>query len=167
MIDALPSEPSKDSVAARNPHGRLIAGAVAALIIVAGAFVWRIVASPPPATVRQTVSAAPPVRNPVLDELVATTKALEDSQQQAIDQLQVVQQLLASQRAETKKSSDEVAALSDKLEALQQSFASISPPSPEEADAAQRGKSKPTAARSRRKEHRHVSVKPGAAATRH
>jgi septal ring factor EnvC (AmiA/AmiB activator) len=170
MIDALPSDPGKDGVAAtRHLQTRLIVGAVAALAIVAGAFVWRIAASrPPPAIPTAITNAAPPARNPVLDKLVETTQGLEDSQQQAIDQLQVLQQLLASQQAEIRKSSDEIAALSDKLEALRQSFASAPPAAPAaEADAPERGKSTPPATHSQRKAHRFLAAKPRAAATLH
>jgi septal ring factor EnvC (AmiA/AmiB activator) len=167
MIDALPSEPRKDSAAAtRHLHGRLIAGAVLALVIVGGAFVWRLTANSPPPVVRPVASAAP-ARNPVLDQLVETTKALEDSQQQAIDQLQVLQQLVASQKAEARKSSDEVAALSDKLESLRQSFASVPPPSPEEAEASQPRKPKATVARSPARAHRIVPGNARTATTRH
>jgi septal ring factor EnvC (AmiA/AmiB activator) len=161
MIDAFPSEPGKDSEAATGHfHGRLMVGAVAALMIVAAAFVWRIASGPPPAP--QVANPAPIARNPALDELVEATKALEVSQQQAIDQLQVLQQQLASQQAEAKKSSDEVEALSDKLETVRQSFASISAP-PEEADAPQSRQSSP-AAHTRRA---HRGARARIAATRH
>jgi septal ring factor EnvC (AmiA/AmiB activator) len=168
MIDALPFEPRKDSEAAtRHIHGRLIGGAVAALVIVAAAFIWRITASPPApiasALASPVAGAAAAAKNPVLDELVEATKALEVSQQQAIDQLQVLQELLASQQAEIKKTSGEVAALSDKLESLRQSFASSSTPSsPEEADAPQREKSKPAVTHVRGRTHR---IAPGRART--
>jgi hypothetical protein len=173
MIDTLPSEPGKHSYAVtRHLHGRLIVGAVAALMIVAGAFVWRIVASAPPPIARPTTSAAAPATNPgtnpVLDELVEATKALEISQQQAIDQLQELQQLLTTQQAEIKKSSGEVAALSDKLETLRQSFASATPaPSPEQADAPKPRKSTPAVGHSRGKTHRVISAGARTAAAHH
>jgi peptidoglycan hydrolase CwlO-like protein len=161
MIDALPSEPNKDSAAAsRHLHRRLIVGAVAALLIVAGAFVWRMTASSPPAQIANVAtSPAPAARNPVLDELVEATKALETSQQQAIDQLQELQQLITSQQAEARKSSAAVAVLNAKLEALQQSFASLPAPAQEEADTQRPGKSKPATVRSRGKAHRVASGK--------
>ena len=94
MMDAFQSDPRRDAISSnRHLNARLFAGAVAALLIVAGAFVWRITASTPPAQVAAIVSPAPPAKNPVLDELVETTKALEASQQQAVDQLQVLQEL--------------------------------------------------------------------------
>jgi hypothetical protein len=171
MIDALPSEPRKDSIAAtRHAHRRLMVGAVAALVIVAAASVWRLASGPPTMspTLKAAVPATNPAPNPVLDQLVEATKALEVSQQQAIDQLQELQQLFTAQRAETKKASGEVAALSDKLEALRLSFASTaSSPSPEEADDPQPRKSKPTLRHSRGKTHRMVSARARTAAARH
>jgi hypothetical protein len=142
MIDALPSEPSKDREAtARQLHGRLIVCSAAALVIMAAAVVWRISNGPhaTPAAPAPVASAAPvrdvaapakdaaaaPARDQVLEALVETTKALQISQQQAIDQLQVLQDQLASEQAEAKKSSDQVAALGDKVETLRQSFASV------------------------------------------
>jgi septal ring factor EnvC (AmiA/AmiB activator) len=168
MIDAHPSEPRKDNVAAnRHAHGRLMVGAVAALIIVAGASVWRL-ASGPPTIASPIIKAAAPAANPVLDQLVEATRALEASQQQAIDQLQELQQLLTAQQAETKKASSEVAALSDKLEALRQSFASATPAlSPEQADEPQPGKSKPAVGHARGKTHRVVSARARTVATHH
>jgi hypothetical protein len=149
MIDAFPSEPSKDQAAAtRHSHSRLIVGAMAALVIVAGAFVWRVAGGAPTLASPTTIAAAP-AKNPVLDQLVEATKALEVSQQQAVDQLQELQQLLSAERAETKKSAGDVAALSDKLEALRQSFASVAAASPEQADAPQPTESRPAATRSR------------------
>ena len=167
MIDAHPSEPRKDNVAAnRHAHGRLMVGAVAALIIVAGASVWRL-ASGPPTIASPIIKAAAPAANPVLDQLVEATRALEASQQQAIDQLQELQQLLSAQQAESRKSSGEVASLSDKLEALRQSFASApAAPSPEEADEPQPRKSKQVVRRSHGKMHR-VSGRARTAATSH
>jgi hypothetical protein len=165
MIDAFPSEPHKDNAAAtRHAHGRLIAGAVAALMIVAGAFVWRMASGSPPTA--SPATKAEPARNPVLEELVEATKGLEVSQQQAVDQLQELQQLLTAQQAEEKKSSGEVAALSDKVEALRQSFASAPVPSPEQAEEPEPGKSKQAAVHPRGRTHRVVAGRARTAATR-
>src|SRR5436305_15170505 len=85
MFDALPSELSKDSEAtAHHVHRRLIFGAVAALIVMGAAFVWRVANTPAPATA-PIASMAPAAKNPVLEELVEATKALQVSQQQAIE----------------------------------------------------------------------------------
>jgi septal ring factor EnvC (AmiA/AmiB activator) len=49
---------------------------------------------------------------------------LQTSQQQAADQLKTLQQTVSSDRAEMKRLSDEVTALTGTIEGLQQSFAS-------------------------------------------
>jgi len=59
------------------------------------------------------------------DVLLETTKGLEVTQQQAVDQLQIVQEQLAAQQAETKKLSKQIATLTEKLDALQQSVTNI------------------------------------------
>jgi septal ring factor EnvC (AmiA/AmiB activator) len=69
------------------------------------------------------------VRDRVSDELLETTKGLQVTQQQAVDQLQVVQDQLAAQKAETKKLSEQIATVTEKLQALQQSVADIPTPS--------------------------------------
>ena len=56
-----------------------------------------------------------------------TAQAIHDLQaslQQAVSQLRALQQTVSSDRAEIKRLSDDVTALTGKLEALQQSFAS-------------------------------------------
>jgi uncharacterized coiled-coil protein SlyX len=67
----------------------------------------------------------------ISEQLVEKTNGLEATQQESIDQLQVVQdqlqgvrRLLASQQAETKKLSEQLAALTEEVEGLRQSFAS-------------------------------------------
>ena len=54
-----------------------------------------------------------------LKELIETAKALQVTQQQAVDQLQVVQDQLLAQKVETKKLSEQIASLTEKLNALQ------------------------------------------------
>ena len=76
------------------------------------------------------------------EQLVEKTKGLEATQQELIDQLQVVQdqlqtvrRLLAAQQTETKKLSEQVGGLTGAIDGLRQSFASAqasepsSPPS--------------------------------------
>jgi phage-related tail protein len=65
------------------------------------------------------------------EQLIEKTKALELTQQESIDQLQVVQdqlqtvkRLLAAQQADTKRLSDQVSGLSEAVDGLRQSFAS-------------------------------------------
>ncbi len=68
------------------------------------------------------------------EQLVEKTKGLEATQQESIDQLQVVQdqlstvrRLLAAQHTETKRLSDQVTTLTEAIEGLRQSFASAQP----------------------------------------
>jgi uncharacterized protein HemX len=67
----------------------------------------------------------------VSEQLVEKTNGMEATQQESIDQLQVVQdqlqtlkRLLATQQAETKRLSDQLAALAGSVEGLRQSQAS-------------------------------------------
>ncbi|RXT50581.1 hypothetical protein [Bradyrhizobium betae] len=65
------------------------------------------------------------------EQLVEKTKGLEATQQESIDQLQVVQdqlqtvkRLLAAQQADTKRLSEQVTTLNESIDSLRQSFAS-------------------------------------------
>ena len=60
-----------------------------------------------------------PTVEQVSNEILETAKGLGITQQQAVDQLQVVQDQLVAQKAETKKLSEQIAALTEKLNALQ------------------------------------------------
>src|ERR1017187_355589 len=81
------------------------------------------------AVVPSATAAAITAREQVSNELLETTKGLQATQQQAVDQLQVVQDQLVAQKAETKKLSEQMAAVTEKLDALQQSVASMTAPS--------------------------------------
>jgi uncharacterized protein HemX len=66
------------------------------------------------------------------EQLVEKTKGLEVTQQESIDQLQVVQdqlqtvkRLLAAQQADSRRLSEQVAALTEAIDGLRQSFASV------------------------------------------
>jgi Tfp pilus assembly protein FimV len=67
--------------------------------------------------------------SPVQADLAERTRDLEVTEQQAVDQLQVVQDQLATQQAENKKLAGQLEALNDKLDALQQSLSNMSAPS--------------------------------------
>jgi hypothetical protein len=76
------------------------------------------------------------------EQLVEKTKGLEQTQQESIDQLQVVQdqlqtvrRLLASQQADTKRLSEQVTGLSEAIDGLRQSFASAQASEPTPAPA--------------------------------
>jgi septal ring factor EnvC (AmiA/AmiB activator) len=62
---------------------------------------------------------------PVPDPTVLAIQELQTSLHQVADQLKAVQQTVSSDRADTKQLSDRVRALSEKLEAVQQSFTSM------------------------------------------
>jgi uncharacterized coiled-coil protein SlyX len=63
----------------------------------------------------------------VSKELLETTKGLQVTQQQAVDQLQVVQDQLVAQKEEIRRLSEQIAAVSGKVQALQQSAANPAP----------------------------------------
>jgi uncharacterized protein HemX len=69
--------------------------------------------------VKQHKATAPPPDPPA-----QAINVLQMSLQQAVSQLRILQQTVSSDRAEIKRLSDDVTALTGKLEALQQSFAS-------------------------------------------
>ena len=117
----------EDRAAARARWRRLIIPAVVAFIFIGVGLpmVWsfggtRLIAPSP---------SAAPAREQVSNELLETTKGLEITQQQAVDQLQVVQDQVAAQQAVTKKLSEQIATLTEKLDALQQSVADHPAPS--------------------------------------
>jgi uncharacterized coiled-coil protein SlyX len=119
----------EDRAAVWARRQRMIIPLVAASILLGGGLliVWGFggtrVLTPSP----RAVSA--PAREQVSSELLETTKGLEVTQQQAVDQLQVVQDQLVAQQTETKKLSEQIATLTEKLDALQQSVANIPAPS--------------------------------------
>ena len=76
-----------------------------------------------------TTTTTTTARDRVSDELLEATKGLQVTQQQTVDEIQVVQDQLAAQKAETKKLSEQIAAVTEKLQALQQSVADIPAPS--------------------------------------
>jgi uncharacterized coiled-coil protein SlyX len=106
-------------LATMQSHQRLIFPAAAAFVfIVAGLSLVRgfggiMAAAPSP-----SIAPAPTVEQ-VSNEILETAKGLGITQQQAVDQLQVVQDQLVAQKAETKKLSEQIAALTEKLNALQ------------------------------------------------
>jgi hypothetical protein len=77
------------------------------------------------------------------EQLVEKTKGLEATQQESIDQLQVIQdqlqtvrRVLASQQADSKRLSEQVSGLTEAIEGLRQSFASVQANEPAPAPAA-------------------------------
>ena len=79
-----------------------------------------------------TMAAAPPPRDApaapaaqISNEILETAKGLGLTQQQAVDQLQIVQDQLAAQQTEMKKLSNQMVTLSERLDALQQSVTNL------------------------------------------
>ena len=108
----------KDRAAVWARQRRMIIPLVAAFILLGGlSIVWGF------------GGVSSPAREQVPNELLETAKGLEVTQQQAVDQLQVVQDQLVAQQTETKKLSEQIAMLTEKLDALQQSVANIPAPS--------------------------------------
>ena len=122
------SRQQADQVTAQAVRRRLLITLAAAVVLIGGGWLtlWAsggvstIAAAPHPTA----VSAAS--RRPS-DELLETTKGLQVTQQQAVDQLQVVQDQLVVQREEMKKLSEQIAALTERFEVLQQSIANTPP----------------------------------------
>jgi chromosome segregation ATPase len=65
----------------------------------------------------------PPAKAPPANETAQAIRDLQTSQQQAVDQLKALQQTVSSDQADIRRLSEEVSALTGKLEALQQSSA--------------------------------------------
>jgi uncharacterized protein HemX len=116
--------------------GQPIAIAAAALVIVVlgvtSITVWRSYTGNAPETDRVVAARQLQARAAQASEqLVEKTKGLEATQQESIDQLQMVQdqlqtvrRLLAAQQTDSKKLSEQVGTLTEAIEGLRQSFAS-------------------------------------------
>lgn len=109
--------------------------AAALLLLIAGVTsiaIWRAYTGAAPETDRVVASRQLQARTAQASEqLVEKTKGLEATQQESIDQLQVVQdqlqtmkRLMATQQADTKRLSEQVASLNESIDGLRQSFAS-------------------------------------------
>ena len=104
--------------AAQAMRRRLLITLGVALVLIGGGWItlWAaggtVVAPAPRAPAASAASRRPS------DELLETAKGLQVTQQQAVDQLQVVQDQIVAQRAETKKLSDQIAALTERTRRL-------------------------------------------------
>lgn len=116
--------------------GQPIALAAATLLVlvagIGGIATWRAYSVPGSELDRVTAARQLQARTAQASEqLVEKTKGIEATQQESIDQLQMVQdqlqtmrRLLAAQQSDTKKLSDQVASLTEAINGLRQSFAS-------------------------------------------
>lgn len=109
--------------------------AAALLLLIAGVTsiaIWRAYTGAAPEADRVVASRQLQARTAQASEqLVEKTKGLEATQQESIDQLQVVQdqlqtmkRLMAAQQADTKRLSEQVTTLNESIDNLRQSFAS-------------------------------------------
>ena len=132
MIELIPRSTSP---LARFGGQPIAISAVALAIVILGIgsiALWRAFTGTAPATDRAAVVRQLQARTAQASEqLVETTKGLEATQQESIDQLQGVQdqlqtvrRLLASQQTDTKKLSEQVGTLTEAIDVLRQSFAS-------------------------------------------
>ena len=142
--------------------GQPIAIAAAALVIVvlgvSSIALWRAYTGNAPESDRVVASRQLQTRAAQASEqLVEKTKGLEATQQESIDQLQMVQdqlqtvrRLLGAQQADTKKLSEQVGTLTEAIEGLRQSFASAQASEPSAAPASRNrsAKAKPRSNRS-------------------
>jgi len=125
-----------------------IAVTAAALVLilagVAGIAISRAYTGQSPETDRAAIARALQARAAqVSEQLVEKTKGLEQTQQDSIDQLQVMQdqlqtvrRQLAAQQADNKRLSEQIAGLSEAVDGLRQSFASAQSADPSPAPAA-------------------------------
>jgi uncharacterized protein HemX len=143
----------------------LAAAALVAIVLGVGAIgLWRAYTGTSPEQDRVIASRQLQARTAQASEqLVEKTKGLEATQQESIDQLQVVQdqlqtvrRLLAAQQADAKRLSEQVSGLTEAIDGLRQSFASAQVP---EASGAPSTRNKPIRTRSHaaRGAHRKVA----------
>lgn len=133
MIDLAEDKPTNPLV--RIGAQPIALTAAALLLLIAGITsiaIWRAYSGQAPETDRIVASRLLQARAAQASEqLVEKTKGLEATQQESIDQLQVVQdqlqtvkRLLAAQQADSKRLSEQVSTLNESIEGLRQSFAS-------------------------------------------
>src|SRR6266481_8504897 len=105
-------------LATMQSHQRLIIPAAAAFVFIVAVLLLVRGFGGTMAAPSSGAAHAPTVEQ-VSNEILETAKGLGITQQQAVDQLQVVQDQLVAQKAETKKLSEQIATLTEKLNALE------------------------------------------------
>jgi chromosome segregation ATPase len=134
MIDAMPDGPRKGGIARIGSQPiALAAGALVLLLVGAGSVaLWRAATGNYPESDRAIAARQLQARSAQASEQLAEkTKAMAETQQEQVDQLQALQEqmrgvkrLLAAQQAEAKRLSDQVGTLTGAIDSLRQSFAS-------------------------------------------
>jgi len=152
-----------DSIARIGTQPIALAAATLLVILagVAGITLWRTYSGTAQEPERAVVARQLQARTAQASEqLVEKTKGLEATQQESIDQLQMVQdqlqtvrRLLAAQQADTRRLSERVSALTDAIDGLRQSYASSQASEPSSPPAA-RNRSVQTGAHAFRTTHR-------------
>jgi chromosome segregation ATPase len=136
MIDLHPD--AKPSGFGRIGAQPIALAAVALAAVVAGTgsmALWRASSGSPPEQDRTLVARQMQARAlQASQQLVDKTRALDLSQQEAIDQLQALQDdvqalkhSLAAQQSDAKRLSDEITSLREAIDSLRQAFASVQP----------------------------------------
>ncbi|WP_315719488.1 MULTISPECIES: hypothetical protein [unclassified Bradyrhizobium] len=154
----------KSNVGAVKSSQPIALAAATLLVLVAGIggiMLWRAYGGSPGEAERGAVTRQLQARTvQASEQLVEKTKGLEATQQESIDQLQMMQEqlqsmrrLLAAQQADTKRLSDQVSTLKDSIDGLRQSFASTQ--SSEQAAPPPRNRSIRSRAHASRNGHRH------------
>ena len=134
MIEVISHDARADGITriAAQPIALAAAALVVILVGVGSIALWRNYTGTSPEQDRTASARQLQARTAQASEqLIEKTKGLEASQQESIDQLQVVQdqlqtvrRLLTAQQADTKKLSEQVGSLTGAIDSLRQSFAS-------------------------------------------
>jgi uncharacterized protein HemX len=171
MADDMSEHPTRRPDAAKKRsalnqigHQPIIVTAVAVALVFAGifgVFAWRAYSGNSPEPERLTASRLQQARvAQASEQLIEKTKGIEATQQQSVDQLQVVQdqlqtmqRLLTAQQNETRKLTEQLGTITGSLDNLRQSFASTtaSDDQPAAREQPRRTRSRATATRSRTK----------------
>jgi uncharacterized protein YoxC len=158
MIDLAPRSASPIARLGKQPIA--IAAAALVIVVLSISFItlWRSYTGNAPETDRVVATRQLQARaTQASEQLVEKTKGLEATQQESIDQLQMVQdqlqtvrRLLAAQQTDSRKLSEQVGTLTQAVEGLRQSFASAQAAEPAAAPAPRNraGKAKPRLNRS-------------------
>jgi len=166
MIELAPRNSDTDTVT-RIGVQPIAIGAVALILVVLGTgsiALWRTYTGNAPETDRVAATRQLQARTAQASEqLVEKTKGLEATQQESIDQLQVVQdqlqtvrRLLTSQQTDTRKLSEQVGSLTEAIEGLRQSFANAQASEPAAEPTGKRSaKAKPQASAHRKRGKSH------------
>jgi uncharacterized protein YoxC len=167
MIE-LTRDAQADSIA-RTGTQPIALAAVAFLVLLAGVAsiaLWRVYTGTSPeqdrvAAVRQLQAQLQARTAQASEQLVEKTKGLEATQQESIDQLQMIQdqlqtvrRLLTTQQADTRRLSDQVSTLTEAVEGLRHSYASTETSEPSSPPAT-RNRAVRTRAHAARTAHNH------------